>query len=230
MNHDNHVEEQLEYYRARASEYDEWFLRQGRYDQGSEHTQAWFHEVTELQAVLEELNPLSNVLELACGTGWWTEQLVKGADHVTAVDASPEVIKLNAARTKSPAISYIQADIFNWQSENKFDLVFFSFWLSHVPPERFITFWKTVENALVPGGRVFLIDSLYKQESTSRDQSLPEPESTVAKRKLNDGREFKIVKLFYTPEVLREKLEPLGWQVKANQTEHFFVYAEATRR
>ena len=230
MNHDNYVKEQLRYYRARASEYDEWFLRQGRYDQGEEHTQAWFHEVAELQDVLDDLSPLGNVLELACGTGWWTEQLVKRANHVTAVDASSEVIELNAARTKSPAISYVQADIFDWQSENKFDFIFFSFWLSHVPPERFTSFWNTVETALAPGGRVFLIDSLYKQEGTAKDQTLPGPESTVAKRKLNDGREFEIIKLFYTPEALRQKLQTLSWQVKAAQTERFFVYAKATRR
>lgn len=229
MHHDKYVEEQLEYYRARASEYDEWFLRQGRYDQGEEHANEWFREVAEVQTVLERLKPFGNVLELACGTGWWTEQLLEHADKVTAVDASPEVLRLNAERTKSPIISYVQADIFAWRAAQTFDLVFFSFWLSHVPPERFAAFWRGVEEALVPGGRVFLVDSLHNRQGTARDHVLPAPDKTVAKRKLNDGREFEIVKVFYTPEMLAKKLEPLGWRVNAVQTEQFFVYAEVSR-
>ena len=183
----------------RASEYDEWFLRQGRYDQGKEHTRQWFREVAEVQGVLEGLKPFGKVLELACGTGWWTEQLVAGADSVTAVDASAEVLRLNAERVNSPKVAYLRADIFEWQTSETFDFVFFSFWLSHVPPERFTSFWQRVEAALAPGGRVFLVDSLHDRHSTARDQTLPPPDTAVAKRKLNDGREFEIIKLYYTP-------------------------------
>ena len=229
MKHDRYVTEQLEYYRARASEYDEWFLRQGRYDQGEEHTERWLREVAEVQRVLEKLQPFGNVLELACGTGWWTEQLVARAGSVTAVDASEEVLRLNAERVGSSKVSYVQADIFEWHSEETFDFIFFSFWLSHVPPERFAGFWQRVEDALAPGGRVFLVDSLHDQRSTATDHDFPAPDTTVAKRKLNDGREFEIVKLFYTPERLRRRLEPLGWQVEADQTDRFFVYATATK-
>lgn len=229
MQHDKYVLEQLEYYRERASEYDEWFLRQGRYDQGPEHTEAWFKEADELRAKLEELQPLGRVLELACGTGWWTEQLLDYALSITAVDASSEVMALNKARTDSSKVRYVQANIFEWQSEEKFDFIFFSFWLSHVPPERFEAFWQTVQQALAPNGRVFFIDSVHKKEATSKDQVLPPQDGTVAKRKLKDGREFEIVKRFYDPEKLSQDLSNLGWSVKASQTEKFFIYAEAKR-
>ena len=229
MEHDRYVVEQLEYYRARASEYDEWFLRQGRYDQGKEHTEQWFREVAEVQGVLENKRPFGKVLELACGTGWWTEQLVAGADSVTAVDASAEVLHLNAERINLPNVSYVQADIFEWQAQDTFDFIFFSFWLSHVPPERFAGLWRRVGEALAPGGRVFLVDSLHDRHSTAKDQILPSLDTAVAKRKLNDGHEFEIIKLYYTPESLSRNLEPLGWQVEADQTERFFVYATATQ-
>lgn len=229
MQHDKYVQEQLEYYRERASEYDEWFLRQGRYDQGAEHTEQWFKEVADLQTILAQLAPLGNVLELACGTGWWTEHLLNYADSLTAVDASLEVMALNKERSKSSKVKYVQADIFEWQSEQTFDFIFFSFWLSHVPPERFEAFWQRVQNALAPNGRVFLIDSVHKKEATSKDQELPPQDATVAKRKLKDGREFEIVKIFYNPESLSQQLKNLGWSIKANQTDKFFIYAEATR-
>ncbi len=229
MQHDKYVQEQLEYYRARASEYDEWFLRQGRYDQGKAHTDTWFAEVAELQAKLSAMQPLGRVLELACGTGWWTEQLLKSADSVTAVDASSEVIELNRERTKSPKINYVQANLFEWQADQTYDFIFFSFWLSHVPPERFEAFWQRVADALASEGRVFLIDSVHKKEATSKDQVLPPQDGTVAKRKLKDGREFEIVKIFYQPERLEKQLTKQDWRVTASQTNNFFIYAEATR-
>ncbi len=90
MSIDTILQEQIDYYRARASEYDQWFLRLGRYDRGEELNRAWFSEVGELRAWLAQQAPLGDTLELACGTGWWSEQLVQYASSLTAVDASPE--------------------------------------------------------------------------------------------------------------------------------------------
>ena len=136
---------------------------------------------------------------------------------------------LNKQRVASDKVTYQQADIFKLELNETFDLIFFSFWLSHVPPERFEAFWNTVNRLLAPKGRVFLIDSLYKKEATAKNQSLGAQDGTVAKRTLNDGRSYDIVKLFYTPDNLSKKLGALGWQVDADQTKQFFVFAEASR-
>jgi len=76
--------EQLAYYRARAPEYDEWFLRQGRYDHGDAHRRLWFGEVATVEKALAEAGPASDILELACGTGIWTQRLVAKATRLTA--------------------------------------------------------------------------------------------------------------------------------------------------
>lgn len=228
----NLIEEQIAYYRARASEYDEWFLRQGRYDRGEAHRKRWFGEVARLQEALEEFRPRGNILELACGTGWWTEQLLSYAHTLTAVDASEEVLLLNRRRIQSDKVNYIQADLFTWlskeQPKKRFDTIFFSFWLSHVPPERFDLFWNSLKGWLKPGGRVFLIDSSYEVSSTAKDQSLRGPDDSVVTRRLNDGRTFEIVKVFYQPERLEKRLESLGWRAKVEQTDTFFLYATVT--
>src|ERR1019366_6875435 len=75
------------------------------------------------------------------------------------------------------------------------NLVFFSFWLSHVPPARFEEFWALVRTALKPSGQAFFIDSLPEPTSTAKDHG-PLDESGVSRRKLNDGREFDIVKVW----------------------------------
>src|SRR6185312_1637092 len=71
---------QIEYYRARANEYDEWVYRKGRYDHGPEANQEWFAEQAEVSAALAAFDPRGRVLEFAGGTGYWTEQLLRFAD------------------------------------------------------------------------------------------------------------------------------------------------------
>ncbi len=164
---------------------------------------------------------------MACGTGLWTRQLIRHADSVTAVDASAEILEMNRARVRSRKIHYIHADIFNWHPETRYDLVFFSFWLSHVPPERFESFWQLVRSCLHERGRVFFIDSLYEPTSTARDHQLNAPQSTTVTRRLNDGRVFDIVKIFYKPAELEARLKNLGWSAKVNDTGHYFLYGNA---
>lgn len=224
----NHLlEQQKEYYRARAGEYDEWFMREGRYDRGPEHRAQWFAEVEEVRAALERFNPAGRVLELACGTGWWTEQLVRWADEVTAVDASAEVLELNRNRVGDAKVRRVHADLFAWEPDGAYDVVFFSFWLSHVPPERFDAFWGMVRRALATGGRAFLVDSLRTVESTAKDHVLPD-EDIVLERKLNDGRSFNIYKLFYDPIDLEARLTSLKWHACISATPNFFLYGEAS--
>ncbi len=160
--------EQLAYYRARAPEYDEWFLRQGRYDHGDAHRRLWFGEVATVEKALAEAGPASDILELACGTGIWTQRLVAKATRLTAVDASPEVIAINESRLKDPKVEYVRADIFRWSPPGTYDFVFFGFWLSHVPRGRFEPFWSLVRRALRPSGRAFFVDSRRHQPGRPR--------------------------------------------------------------
>jgi 2-polyprenyl-3-methyl-5-hydroxy-6-metoxy-1,4-benzoquinol methylase len=221
------LDEQISYYRARALEYDEWFLRQGRYDRGPEHRSAWLREVQKIEAVLRSTVRDAEVLELACGTGLWTRRLAENNARVLAVDASSEAIAINRARASSQHVEYRVADIFSWVPPATFDVVFFSFWLSHVPPARFDEFWASVKAALRPGGLAFFIDSLLEQTSTALDHA-PLDESGMVQRRLNDGREFNIVKVFYEPSSLEQRLLARGWKGSVRSTGKFFLYGSMT--
>jgi SAM-dependent methyltransferase len=217
------LDEQIAYYRARAAEYDEWWLRTGRYDRGEEQRRAWFAEVAQLEAALRDARPAGQILELACGTGLWTRHLVEAAASVTAVDASPEVARLNAERVRSPRVRYVQADLFAWRPDRLYDFVFFGFWLSHVPEHRFVEFWRMVRSALRPGGQAFFVDNLFGQEQTATDHKAID-RAGVVERKLNDGRAFNIVKIFYEPTALQGRLRDLGWSGYVRSTGRFFIY------
>ncbi|MBZ0297671.1 MAG: class I SAM-dependent methyltransferase, partial [Anaerolineae bacterium] len=182
---DFRLQQQIDYYRARASEYDEWFYRIGRYDYGETVNRQWFAEAQQVMDTLQALGPFDNVLELAAGTGIWTEQLVKASKQVTALDASPEVLVVNEQKLMSDKVTYQQADLFQWQPEATYDLVFFSFWLSHVPPQRLDDFLDKVSRATRPGGRVFLVDSRRAQTSTAHDHTPYGEQSVEHVRKLN---------------------------------------------
>ncbi len=218
------LQEQIAYYRARAAEYEDWFLRKGRYDHGSEWNAKWFKEVEEVQQSLDRFKPTGKILELACGTGWWTAYLAKYTDHLTAVDASPEMLAINRQRVQGSKVEYIQADVFNWKPKGRYDVVFFGFWLSHVPPEKFEIFWDIVRSCLNPKSRIFFVDSLRSETSGTTDHQIVKVGEAMSRRKLSDGREFCIVKVFYKPSVLTAKLKDLGWKVSVRTTTHYFLY------
>lgn len=132
---DRILQQQIAYYSARANEYDEWFYRLGRYDRGEELNQRWFKEINIVKQALQQIGQAEEILELASGTGIWTQELLKIGNKITAIDASEEVIKINSSKLNSPHVKYHQIDLFTWEPDVEYDLVFFSFWLSHVPPE-----------------------------------------------------------------------------------------------
>jgi demethylmenaquinone methyltransferase/2-methoxy-6-polyprenyl-1,4-benzoquinol methylase len=203
---ENLLGEQKRYYAARAPEYDDWWFRRGRYTREPESERRWLVDVAELEEHLRTFAPRGDVLELAAGTGIWTRRLVPRADRVVAVDANAETLALN-----TPAAELVVADVFEWRPPQRFDLVFFSFWLSHVPEERFEEFWSLVRSALRPDGRVFLIDS-----------GPPEVAGTgeLQVRQLADGREFTIVKRFWRPDELGRRMSELGFELDLRLTRH----------
>lgn len=218
------IDQQIKYYQARANEYDEWFLRQGRYDRGPDINHRWFKEADEVRGELRSAKPKGSILELACGTGLWTQLLMPFAARITAVDSSKEMIALNKERVKNNRVQYHIANIFNFEPEEKFDFIFFGFWLSHVPPEKFESFWNSIRSYLNPSGRIFFIDSLHAPASAAKDHQYPKKSQTIAKRRLNNGREYEIIKVFYEPEELENKLLDLGWVISVMKTKNYFLF------
>ncbi len=224
--------EQIDYYRARATEYDDWFLRLGRYDRGEEATRRWFEQVEEVRRALRAL-PLDekNILELAPGTGIWTKELCNRAAHITAVDASSEMIELNRQRLGDQVekVTFVEADLFEWHPTREFDAVVFCFWISHIPADRIDEFLAKVETMLTRGGTVFFLDSRKEHTSTAADHVLPSRDEELMTRRLDDGREFTIIKNFWTAAVLEDTCKRVGLNVEIHETADYFQYGIGTR-
>jgi demethylmenaquinone methyltransferase/2-methoxy-6-polyprenyl-1,4-benzoquinol methylase len=222
------LEKQIAYYRARAEEYDEWFYRKGCYDRGEASNHQWFAEGQIVRDALHSLPHQSHILELAPGTGIWTQELIKLGDKVTAIDASPEMININKAKLQSDKVEYIQANLFEWQPQQQYDMVFFGFWLSHVPPHELNSFLKTVASALKPDGLVFMVDSRKNPIGTAKDQPLNE-DGYTQDRILNDGSEFVIVKVYYELEPLDAAFKQAGIEATAQYTDQFFIFTQGRK-
>ncbi|MGH3368324.1 MAG: class I SAM-dependent methyltransferase [Nocardioidaceae bacterium] len=198
--------EQVAYYRAVATEYEDHALP--------------FAGGDELSAALDAFRPTGGVLELACGQGTWTGQLLRFATEVTAVDASPEMLRIASSRVDSDRVRFVQADLFSWQPDRRYDVVFLGFWLSHVPLERFTSFWSMLADCLNPTGRVFFVDDGYR----TPDELIEGEASSTIRREVNDGTGYRVVKVPYQPAELEARLSQEGWRVTVTQTSGPFYW------
>ena len=180
----------------------------------------------ELIDALDAFRPAGSVLELACGPGTWTPQLLRHAAEVTAVDASPEMLAIAAGRVPGGAlVRFVEADLFAWAPDRRYDVVFMGFWLSHVPAERFGPFWEVVAAALAPRGRVFFADDSYR----TPEELIEGPASSTIQRRTPDGTAYRIVKVSHEPADLERQLRELGWDITVTPTAGPFFWGAGNR-
>ncbi|WP_427919612.1 class I SAM-dependent methyltransferase [Streptomyces sp. cg40] len=199
--------EQLAYYRAGAAEYDRPYTER--------------EELRQLPAVVDDLPVGEDVLELACGTGQWTVRLAARARSVTAVDAAAEVLAVARARAPFPNVRFLQADLFTWRPSRRYDTVFFAFWLSHVPPTRLPEFWSAVAAMLAPGGKAVFVDD--GPAAAADEHGVTDGPVPTVLRRLHDGRQYRVVKVFHDARTLAEDLTALGWTVHVRYLEGSIV-------
>jgi len=205
------LDEQIAYYSARAPEYHEGVIP-GAIGGG------------EIEAALDVFRPAGDVLELACGPGTWTPQLLRHADTLTAVDASAEMLAI-AASVAGDRVRFVHADLFAWRPDRRYDVVFFGFWLSHVPLERFERFWSLVADCLASGGRVFFADDGYR----TPDELIEGESSSTILRRTGDGTAYRAVKVPHEPDELERRLAELGWSIAVTRTSGPFYRGAGTR-
>ncbi|HET8776480.1 MAG TPA: class I SAM-dependent methyltransferase [Candidatus Limnocylindria bacterium] len=210
------IAEQVAYYRARAAEYDATSMPEG--DPYAAHGNA-------IRDALRAFEPRGRVLEIAAGTGQWTPILAEHADELVVTDASPEMLELNRAKHPADTISYDVADAFRLPATHDFDVAFFGFFLSHVPPRHFEAFWNVVAGVLTPAGRVFFVDE--GRHFEWREDWVDEA-AGVVRRPLTDGSVHRAVKVLWRPADLEARLTKLGWDASV-RTEGPFYWGTASR-
>jgi SAM-dependent methyltransferase len=215
------------YYEARSAEYDDWYLRRGRYSHGPVHDAAWNTELDMAGRWLDALPIHSEIVELAAGTGWWSPLLAEKGE-LSLYDAAEGPLERARERLVAHGLRAHLHVRDAWTApDRQVDALFAGFWLSHVPRGRLDEFLAIARGWLRPGGTFAFIDSLPDAQSGAADHPRPHDDESV--RRLADGREFRIVKVYYEPAALRAALLRAGFaSADVTTTGRFFLLGEAT--
>jgi SAM-dependent methyltransferase len=196
-----------EYYDRRAREYEQIYFRDDPVRQ------------REQDAIATTMRPLfqdRRVLEVACGTGFWTEKISPVVQYLCAVDASPEMLAI--ARSKAlPAgkVEFRQGDAYALDSvPATFDAGLANFWFSHVPKSRMDEFLTAFHARLVPGAVVFMADNVYLPGIGGELVERPGVADTFKMRTLSDGSRHAVLKNYYVAAELKEILQRLATDLK----------------
>ena len=216
-------EDVARYYEARAAEYD---VSAGYANLLAEDVRA------PIKRRYQQAFRGHDVLEIACGTGYWTEVISKTAKSVLATDVSPAMV--NLARKKLASVRNVKfhaADAYSLDSvPTGFTAAFAHWWWSHVPKLRLKAFLAALHGKLKPGAFVLFVDQLPSAyESKNRRQDAEG--NLVEERVLDDGRSFLIVKNFPTEQEIRGALEGVAEDVhyEEHREEHTWSVSYRTR-
>ena len=188
--------ELVDYYRRRAAEYEAIYAKPERQSD---------------LALLREKIPAklrgTRVLEIACGTGYWTELLAPVAQRVVATDLAEEPMRIARAKSFKGDVAFALADAYALpDSLGRFDAALAVFWWSHVPRQRIAEFLASLHQRLEPGARVVLMDNLFVEGSSSAISEIDVHGNTYQLRRLGDGTEFRVLKNFPSVAELRSQL------------------------
>ena len=218
--------EMLAYYEARAPEYDDWYLRRGRYEHGPIHDAAWNAELDAAGRWLDELPIHGEIVELAAGTGWWSPLLASKGELSMYDGASAPLDRARERLVAHRLRAHLHVRDAWAEPDREVDAVFTGFWLSHVPRDRLDEFLGIARRWLKPGGTFAFIDSLSDPQSSAADHPAPADDASV--RRLADGREFTIVKVYYEPAELESALTRAGLaEARVMTTGRFFLIGVA---
>ncbi len=185
------------YYAKRAQEYEEAYHRKDDPVRKS--------ELVYIARMLKKELKDCGVLEVACGTGYWTQILSKVAKSIQATDAVKEVLNIAKSKEYNCPISFKIADAYNLPFKKKsFDGALANFWFSHIPKSKIDPFLKNLHNCLKPESKVFMVDDVYVEGVGGIAVTKKGDKNSYKLRTLNDGSKHLILKNYFTPKQLIE--------------------------
>jgi demethylmenaquinone methyltransferase/2-methoxy-6-polyprenyl-1,4-benzoquinol methylase len=220
--------EMVAYYAARAPEYDEWYLRSDRYVHTEIADGAWKADLDRAARWLDGIPMAGEIVELAAGTGWWSPHLARKG-RLSVCDISPEMLELARSRLGGLrlAVRFELRDAWT-EPDRQVSGLFTGFWLSHVSRERLPDFLSLANRWLKPGGVFAFMDSRRDHASGAVDHQPPADD--VQLRRLNDGRTFRVRKVYYSPSELEAALLSAGFvDAKVETSDRFFLLGHARR-
>lgn len=209
------------YYARRAAEYEKIY--------GKPERQA---DLARLRADLPPLFAGERVLEIACGTGYWTPLIAAQAESVLALDAVEDVLAIARAKHyERENVRFEQADAYAlpaWPA--KFSACFAGFWWSHIPLGRLDAFLAGLQASLAPGARVVFLDNRYVEGSSTPLARSDAEGNSYQLRRLADGSGHEVLKNFPDAREIETRLGSYGTEIRFFQYDYYWIASYRTRR
>lgn len=207
------------YYARRAQEYERIYGKPERQD-----------DLRTLRDFVAQTFTGKDVLEVACGTGYWTEILSQTAKSITAIDINDEVLKI--ARHKPMdhrKVTLLRGDAYALpELPSKFNSGLAVFWWSHVPKSRQREFLTRFQRAFAPGSTIVLIDNTFVTGSSTPISRQDNEGNTYQTRRLDDGSTHEVLKNFPTEDELRLAVDGLGTDGRVKFLQYYWILTWST--
>lgn len=208
----------VDYYRRRAAYYERVYHKPER--------QA---DLRTMEAWIAAPFAGRQVLEIACGTGWWTPHAARDCASWLATDLNPETLALAQAKPLPPGkVRFATLDAYALEAGVlnegvSFDAVFAGCWWSHVPLQALPGWLARLHGLLAPGARVVFLDNSFVQTSSTPLTRRDAQGNTYQERTLDDGSVHEVLKNFPSAD---EAIALLGPRARAPQWiahEHYWI-------
>jgi ubiquinone/menaquinone biosynthesis C-methylase UbiE len=202
-----------EYYQARAAEFESVYDRPERQD-----------DLCQLRAWLAEKVRGYRVLEVACGTGYWTAVAADTAKAIVATDLNPGPLEIARGKGLATHVTFVQADAYALPDhEGPFDVGMAHFWWSHVALADQQRFLAHFASRLGKGAKLLMIDNNLVPGSSGPISRTDDLGNTYQLRKLASGAEYEILKNFPTPAELQKAFGRLCTEVEVLQLPYYWA-------
>jgi demethylmenaquinone methyltransferase/2-methoxy-6-polyprenyl-1,4-benzoquinol methylase len=203
----------IDYYSRRAHEYERIYHKPEREA-----------DLARLREHLRRILTGHRVLELACGTGYWTAAIADAAHSILATDASEEVLEVARAKSLDPArVSFTRADAYNpTQASSDFTAGLAAFWWSHIPRAKLAAFLDGFHAAVRPGARLVFADNRFVEGSSTPICRTDAAGNTYQLRHLQDGASHEVLKNFPSVQELRDVLKPYSGTIEITTFDYFW--------
>lgn len=203
-----------EYYRRRVCEYDR------KYDKPERQ-----QDLTRLRRQVAALSVGRRVLEVAAGTGWWTDVLADAATQVTASDVNAATLEVAVGRRSwPPTVRFVEGDAFALDTlTGDFDTAFAGFFWSHIPLERLDAFLDGLVRRLERSALLVFLDNRYVLGSSTALTRRDAHGNTYQRRRLDDGSDWEVLKNFPTPEEVSTRLGRVASEVEIDELNYYWI-------
>ncbi len=204
----------IDYYSHRATEYERIYDKAERQD-----------DLNTLKDFLSNAFLHEQVLEVVCGTGYWTQCIAKSATAILATDFNLNVIELASQKNFGTCnVQFVIADAYSLHSISRdYTAGFHGFWWSHIPRAKINAFLSIFHSKLTPGAKVVMIDNIFVKGSSTPISRQDSNGNTYQLRRLDDGTEHEVLKNFPSDSDLHESLSDYATDIRIRRLHYFWI-------